>query len=113
MRLRRGETVRTQTPSLPFWEGDHLRRPRGALGLPPQTPMRKPDASLRVRRSSRGLQQSLARRFALETAIQKSSSDCNAIWNKLKRHAAFSLSLLPGGKIASKRGNAPTGKERA
>jgi hypothetical protein len=29
-----------------------------------------------------------------------------------KRYAAFSLSLLPGGKIASNRGNAPTVKER-
>jgi hypothetical protein len=35
MRLRRGETVRTQTPNLLFWEGDHLRRPYVALGLPP------------------------------------------------------------------------------
>jgi hypothetical protein len=53
MRLRRGETVRTQTPSLPFWQGDHLRRPHVALGLPPLTPARKPAAPLRVRRSSR------------------------------------------------------------
>ena len=109
MRLRRGETVQTQTPSLPFWGGDHLRRPRGALGVPPRTPMRKPDASLRVRRSSRGLN-----RVWLDDSQSKrrlrSSSDCNAIWNKLRRHAAFSLSLLPGGKIPSKRGNAPTGK---
>jgi hypothetical protein len=109
MRLRRGETVQTQTPSLPFWGGDHLRRPRGALGLPPRTPMRKPDASLRVRRSSRGLN-----RVWLDDSQSKrrlrSSSDCNAIWNKLRRHAAFSLSLLPGGKIPSRRGNAPTGK---
>ena len=73
--------------------------------------MRKPDASLRVHRSSRGLQQSLVRRFAIETAIQTSSSGCSAILNNLKRHAAFSLSLLPGGKRASKRGNASTGRE--
>ena len=38
MRLRRGETVLpprappAQTPGLPFRAGDHLRRPRGALG---------------------------------------------------------------------------------
>ena len=32
MRLRRVETVPTQTPSLPFWEGDHLRSPHVALG---------------------------------------------------------------------------------
>jgi hypothetical protein len=40
----RGETVPTreeptaQTPTLPFGLSDHLRRPRGALGLPPLIP---------------------------------------------------------------------------
>jgi len=33
MRLRRGETVRTQTPSLPFGVSDHLHRPHTALRL--------------------------------------------------------------------------------
>jgi hypothetical protein len=33
MRLRRVETVRTQTPSLPLGMSDHLRRPRDALRL--------------------------------------------------------------------------------
>jgi hypothetical protein len=47
----------------------------------------------------------------METAIQTSSSGCNAILNNLKRHAAFSLSLLSGGKRASKRGDASTGRE--
>ena len=112
MRLRRVETVHTQTPSLPFCSVIICAFLAALSAFRPIHPCGSRAASLRVRRSSRGLQQSLARRFAVETAIQTSSSDCNAIWNNLRRHSAFSLSLLPGGKIASKRGNAPTGKER-
>ena len=55
MRLRRVETVRTQTPSLPLGVGDHLRRPRNVLRLFRPFSLRKAAeaASLRVRRSSR------------------------------------------------------------
>jgi hypothetical protein len=45
-----------------FWNCDHLRRPRGALGRSdPMLPLGKPDAPLRVRRSSHG--QLIARRL--------------------------------------------------
>ena len=56
--LRHSETVPAlfpaQTPSLFLGECDHLRRPRCALGRSaPMLPRGKPDAPLRVRRSSR------------------------------------------------------------
>ena len=45
--------MRLKSSLLPVGEGDHLRRPRCALGRSaPTLPLGKPDAPLRVRRSS-------------------------------------------------------------